>query len=226
MMTTLAWVLTALLSTLGLLSLTALPVVAAPVTTSSAAKSCTVNFNGAEIAAPRGGGASIQTYAVNADCSITTGHITQLLKGTPEFDAFRAAHGSRASGSVDPGCNSELDYDDHIGIILTYTWMDMNYGYNYSAGQVTSVGPYYRQASAASDGWYIISTSFSPWNGPIPYGTVTSSYNGTFAWVLGSFWHSGTNHNRANGFGVCDGWPSESGSVVPGGYWAWAVWQT
>ncbi|MGH7761338.1 MAG: hypothetical protein ACREOY_07975 [Candidatus Dormibacteraceae bacterium] len=58
------------------------------------------------------------------------------------------------------------------------------------------------------------------------YEAVTSSYNGTFAWVLGSFWHSGTNHNRANGFGVCDGWPSESGSVVPGGYWAWAVWQT
>jgi hypothetical protein len=100
------------------------------------------------------------------------------------------------------------------------------YGYNYGAGQVTSVGPYYYSASAATDGWYIISTHLSPWSGPIPYGTITSSYNGTFAWLYGSFWHSGTNNNRANGFGVCDGWPSESGSTVPGGRWVWGVWQT
>ena len=197
-----------------------------PVAASAPPSACNVNFKGQDLLAPAGGGASIQTYRLNSDCSVTAGPISTLKRGTKAFDAFRASHGSRQSGIVDPGCNSELDYDDHIGIILTYTWLDMNYAYNYGAGQVTSVGPYYRQASAANDGWYIISTSFSPWNGPIPYGTVTSSYNGTFAWVFGSFWHSGTNHNRANGFGVCDGWPSESGSVVPGGYWAWAVWQT
>lgn len=197
-----------------------------PVAAAAPPKACHVSFKGEDLKAPPGGGARIQTYTVNQDCSVTAGPVSTLKSGTPEFQAFRASHGPRRSGSVDPGCQSELDYDDFAGIILTYTWLDMNYAYNYGAGQVTSVGPYYYQASAANDGWYIISTSFSPWNGPIPYGTVTSSYNGTFAWVGGSFWHSGTNNNRADGFGQCDGWPNESGSTVPGGRWVWGVWQT
>lgn len=113
-----------------------------------------------------------------------------------------------------------------IGAILTFTWLDMNWGYNYSRGQVTSVGPYYKNYGAATDGWYMISTHLTPWNGLIPYGTVQSSYNGTFAWVFGSFWHSGTNNNRADGFGVCDGWPNENGSTVPDGRWVWGVWTT
>lgn len=123
-MTTRARAVTALISTVALLSFSAPPVAAAS-PTSPNAKSCAVDFKGAELQAPGGGGASIQTYRVNADCSITAGETRHLLKGTSEFEAFRAAHGSRSSGSIDPGCNSELDYDDHIGIILTYTWMDM-----------------------------------------------------------------------------------------------------
>ena len=131
-----------------------------------------------------------------------------------------------SSANIDPGCNSALDYEDVIGAILTSTWLDMSYGYNPSRGQVTSVGPYYYNAGAANDGWYIISTKLTPWRGPIPYGTVVSRYNGTFAWVFGSFWHSGTNNNFADGFGQCTGSPSESGSIVPGGKWVWGVWQT
>lgn len=204
----------------SLLILTSSPAAAAPPTT------CHVNFKGHVLKAPTGGGASIQSYLVNPDCSVTAGAISTLKSGTPAFNSFRASFGANQSGIVDPGCNSGLQYVDVKGFILTYTWLDMNYAYNYGAGQVTSVGPYYYQASAANDGWYIISTHFSPWSGPIPYGTVTSSYNGTFAWLFGSFWHSGTNNNRADGFGQCDGWPNESGATVPGGKWIWGVWQT
>ncbi|SRR5712691_1926505 len=196
-----------------------------PVAAASAA-TCHVNFVGRDLKAPVGGGANIETYTVTNDCSVTAGPVSTLKADTPEFRAFRTSYGLRKSGSIDPGCNSNLLYEDVAGIILTSTWLDMNYGYNYNAGQVTSVGPYYDSASAANDGWYIISTHLSPWSGPIPYGTVTSSYNGTFAWLYGSFWHSGTDNNRADGFGVCDGWPSESGSTVPGGKWVWGVWQT
>lgn len=218
----LAKTLTAFIAIGPLLLLGTPPVVAA----SPSPKTCNVNFKGHDLKAPPGGGASVEDYTVGNDCSVIAGPVRTLTKGSPEFLAFRTTHGSRKSGSIDPGCNSELDYVDVKGYILTFTWFSMNYGYNPGAGQVTSVGPYYRSAGAAIDGWYVISTHLSPWTGPIPYGTVTSSYNGTFAWVFGSFWHSGTNNNRADGFGQCDGWPNESGSTVPGGRWVWGTWQT
>lgn len=197
-----------------------------PTLASTSPKSCSINFNGSHLRAPKGGGATIQSFTVNNDCSVTQGSIKTLLPGTPEFRAFMDQRRSHipSKGTIDPGCDSELDYTDVAGLILTFTWLEMNFGYDPFVGQVTSVGPYFTNYGAALDGWSTLSTSFSPWTGPIPWGTVSSSFNGTFSWIAGSFWHSGTNHNDADGFGVCTGWPSEIGSTVPGGNWVFGVW--
>lgn len=176
------------------------------------------------------GGAAIQEIVINSDCSVTKFPVKTLEPGTPEFDAFLAAkqspgHRSGRFPLVDPTCWSELDYQDVAGLNLTTTRLGLNYSYNYAAGQVTAVYGQSWSTSAAIDGWYQIDQSLSPWTGPIPYGQVDEAGRASFAWVLGSFWHRHTNNNRADGFGTCSGWPYTEGSTVPGGRWAWAVWQ-
>ena len=186
---------------------------------------CVVNFRGDVLHAPAGGGARSQEIVVNADCSVTKGPVKTLLPGSPEFAAFIALRQGHANGRVDPTCWSELDYQDVAWANLTQSRLGMSYDYNYNAGQVTAVYPLAWSTMAAADGWYLAGQSTNPYTGPLPWGEISASGTASFAWLAGSFWHQGTNHDSANGFGQCWGYPDELGSTVPGGRWFFTVWQ-
>ncbi len=161
-------------------------------------KACNVHIKGDKLTAPRGGGAATQTYTVNKDCSITKGSVRTLRRGSAEFQAFLAGKQPHsASPVVDPSCDSELDYQDVANANLTFTQLQQGYSYDPGAGQVVSLGSYWKNGGVAVDGWYFITDSQGPWGGPIPYGTVTVSYYAEFAWVGGSFWHSHKNNGSS-----------------------------
>lgn len=75
---------------------------------SASSKVCHVSFQGQPLQAPKGGGARLQTYTVEDDCSVSAGPVKHLLPGTPEFRSFAASHGSRRSGTLTQGATPSL----------------------------------------------------------------------------------------------------------------------
>jgi hypothetical protein len=225
----------------------ALLVVAYPVTASAAAshrtglnyapgevaaiKACSIDITGETLRVGPEGGAKMQTYVINEDCTVSKGEVVTLTAGTPEFAAFLASRQARSNGVAgllpadSASCNSDLDYTDLPGYILTYTQLWQGWLWDPYAGQVIWMGSYDAYKGASIDGWYFISDATYPYLGPLPWGTVVSAYYAEFAWIGGSFWHSHRNNNRMDGFGYCDGWPETQGSVVPGGSWVWTIWK-
>ncbi len=193
-----------------------------------AGSGCNVKMEFDDLRVDRHGGAKFQVITVNEDCTLTKGPVHFIQPGTLEFEQFLASKRQTAAAkkrAADPECWSELDYQDPIGLNLTLTRLGMPYSYNYAAGQVTAVYPLDWVASPAVDGWYLISQATTPYSGPLPYGQINTQGTAEFAWVAGSFWHRHTNHNSADGFGTCFGYPGEEGSTVPLGTWVWGMWQ-